>query len=213
MYDRNITAEILGDLREEVKYKTGKKPTFKELSKDIEEKFDVYISDTSLCDYENTAKHKEMNVKNLIVLAEYYGVSYDYLLGKSPCKKRENIDVNNKLGLSDKSISKLETFNNTKQKPYQTPYNDTLNSFIQSDEFDYFIDTLSKCKYAYFLKDQGLIFNEAAKEEVRSTITDEQRRLSLEGKMILVEPSNYFDILMSTLQGITRNIAQEISED
>ena len=88
-----------------------------------------------------------------------------------------------------------------------------LNSFIESDEFDYFIDTLSKCKYAYFLKDQGLIFNEAAKEEVGSTITDEQRRLSLEGKMILVEPSNYFDILMSTLQGITRNIAQEISED
>ena len=55
--------------------------------------------------------------------------------------------------------------------------------------------------------------NEAAKEEVGSTITDEQRRLSLEGKMILVEPSNYFDILMSTLQGITRTIAQEVSED
>ena len=41
-------------------------------------------------------------------IAEYFEVSYDYLLGKTESKVRENIGISEKLGLSDVAIKALE---------------------------------------------------------------------------------------------------------
>ena len=43
-----------------------------------------------------------------IKIADYFNVSFDYLLGRSVAKHRENIDINNKIGLSETAIETLE---------------------------------------------------------------------------------------------------------
>ncbi|TCT14543.1 hypothetical protein EDC18_10524 [Natranaerovirga pectinivora] len=213
MYNRTHCAEILGDLRDEFKLKYGKKPTFKELSKNIKEKTGVYISDTSLCDYENIDKEKDMSVKNMVALADYYGVSYDYLLGNSSSRERENININKKYGLSDRALFTIEVMNNTPKKEFEMSLIDALNSLLESDEFGWLIDTLAKCSYSKEIMEKGLASNENAMKEVRSTLTEEQIRLCKEGKMILVQPMNYYDVLVSTLQKTIVDIANGISEN
>ena len=45
-------------------------------------------------------------------IAEYFDVSFDYLLGKFEAKKRENINIQERTGLSDEAIKNLERLNN-----------------------------------------------------------------------------------------------------
>lgn len=212
MYDRKASAEALAQLHNQLKNKNGKKPTFKELSRDIMAKQGVYISDTSLCDYENTDKDKDMSVRNMVALADYYGVSYDYLLGNSESRERENINVNKKFGLSDEALARIQILNNTPQRSFEISLIETLNAFIESTEFGSFIDTLAKCSHAHELRERGTRYNTTAMNEVLGTLTEEQRKLSREGKLIIVSPEKYFDVLLSMLQKNTVDIAVEMAE-
>jgi len=85
-YDREVTAKRLKDLRKRADI------SLKGLSEAIEKETDVRISTTQLQKYENIfiaprdgGSHKVitdiMNVRNLVALADYYEVPYDYLLG------------------------------------------------------------------------------------------------------------------------------------
>ena len=102
------TAERLADLRK------GQNLSYMQLSKRLKD-LGNKISHTSLKDYEETdfidhssAFNKSMSIANLVALADFYGVSYDYLLGKSENEKRENIDIGKYLGLSDKAIHQIQ---------------------------------------------------------------------------------------------------------
>lgn len=52
---------------------------------------------------------REPNYDVLIKISNYFNVSIDYLLGVSPCKKHENIDLHAKLHISDESIEYLKS--------------------------------------------------------------------------------------------------------
>ncbi len=114
-YNRTLVTERLGDLRKD------RALSYMKLSEGILEKTGVYISATQLQKYESTEKVTKsgaikevtdiMNVVNMIAIADYYEVSYDYLLGYSDSHKREHHDINKKTGLSEKAIEKLETWN------------------------------------------------------------------------------------------------------
>lgn len=41
-------------------------------------------------------------------MADYFGVSFDYLIGRSSSKRRDNIDISEKLGLSEYAIERLK---------------------------------------------------------------------------------------------------------
>lgn len=112
-YDREKVAERLADLRSERGLSLNK------LSEAIKEKTGVYISGPQLQKYENTERISKgkvekitdiMNVENAIALADFYGVSYDYILGQSDARKRENHDIVEETGLSEKAIEKLKTW-------------------------------------------------------------------------------------------------------
>ncbi len=47
---------------------------------------------------------------NLIKIAERLGVTTDYLLGAEDCKAHANVDINKRLGLSEKAIGMLEAY-------------------------------------------------------------------------------------------------------
>ena len=211
MYNRNNTAAILGDLRDGIKLKTGKKPSYKELSNAIFESQGVRISYVSLCEYESEEKDTEMSVKNFAAIADYYGVSYDFLLGKTESRSRQNININKKYGLSDAALNRIEIMNRPSKDISSESLISALNKFIESGEFENFIDVLAKCKNALEIRESGMSLNEKSKSEVRATISDEQKELLRVGKMILVEPIKYFDILINMLQNTIPDIAVEVA--
>ena len=50
------------------------------------------------------------DVEKFEKIADYFGVSFDYLLGRSDNKQRENTDIGKRLGLSDQAISKIDNY-------------------------------------------------------------------------------------------------------
>ena len=50
------------------------------------------------------------DIKTFSKIADFFDVSYDYLLGKSENEKRENIDIGKAVGLSDKAITALQEY-------------------------------------------------------------------------------------------------------
>lgn len=63
----------------------------------------VGIPKTTLNDYENDEKNQDVGYANLILLAKFYDVSMDWLLGISSTEKHLNI-FSMDLGLSDNAI-------------------------------------------------------------------------------------------------------------
>jgi transcriptional regulator with XRE-family HTH domain len=54
-----------------------------------------------------------------IKLADLYGVTLDYLLGRSACRSIDNGYINQKIGLSDKAIEQLERYKKVDDSNYQ----------------------------------------------------------------------------------------------
>ena len=88
-------ADRLSDLIKE----SGK--TISELAKDIG------VSAGILSSYQNDKA--VAGVTNLKRIADYFNVSCDYLLGEADCKNPDNEAIRQKIGLSDKSISLLQS--------------------------------------------------------------------------------------------------------
>lgn len=106
LYDLTLLSERIEDLRK----RDGKnKITLEDLSKKIEEKTGEYISKNTLGTYENVEEAKNMKLRNLITIANFYEVSIDYLLGNTNSKSFNFIDkmTANKFSLSDKTMKRL----------------------------------------------------------------------------------------------------------
>lgn len=58
------------------------------------------------------------DIEVFVKIADYFNVSFDYLLGKSEAKKRENIDIYERTGLSDESVIILEEIWRKKESFY-----------------------------------------------------------------------------------------------
>lgn len=95
MYLKLTIQERLKDLRSEQKL------TLEQLAEK------TGISKSALGKYE-TEEYKDMSPFNLVTLANFYGVSTDYLLGLTEQKNHPNADINN-LRLSDDMIDLLES--------------------------------------------------------------------------------------------------------
>jgi len=132
-------AERLGDLRKE------KKLTYEKLSKNIEEKEKVYISHTSLNNYEDTSKNKVPSLTYAIALADYYNVSIDYLIGRTNSRKKDvtHKAVSAKFGLSDKAMNRLE---NMKRDFLYSEKLDIINYMLESPLFtNVILERFSEC--------------------------------------------------------------------
>jgi transcriptional regulator with XRE-family HTH domain len=95
-----IFPTILRELRADKSKAEGKEITQQIFADAI----DVTKSTISL--YENGDNVPD--VKTIVKIADFYDVSYDYLLGKSKNKVREFTDIGAKLGLSDKAIQNMK---------------------------------------------------------------------------------------------------------
>lgn len=125
MFNREKMAEILQDLRkgkEDDKRKAGIRDyrmSFVKLSKEIEDKIGINISNTALWEYEKENGQKKMSIEFLCALADYYEVSTDYLLGRAGEVKTPNIEIqaiNKVLGLSEEAIANIKAITRTPEE-------------------------------------------------------------------------------------------------
>jgi transcriptional regulator with XRE-family HTH domain len=56
------------------------------------------------------------DIKRFKFIADYFNVSYDYLLGESEVKQRENVNIAEKTGLNEEAIANLILFKNVAEK-------------------------------------------------------------------------------------------------
>jgi len=110
-----VTAARLRQLRKSKLDKRGKPFSCKTLRDDIEKVFPTApISDKSLSYYEIQSPENSkfyigrgMKVENLVLLADYYGVSCDYLLGRDNTDNASVIEASEKIGLDENSTKKM----------------------------------------------------------------------------------------------------------
>lgn len=128
----------------------------------------LHVSRACVVDWENKADRQPATDK-LILLADFFGVSLDYLVGRSSCRSVDNEYIHQQLGLSEKAINKLKTMlindkrliesnsknqkriadkkDNIDTRPLLLPLHiDTVNFLVESKLFLNLINTLS-----YFL--------------------------------------------------------------
>ncbi|MCL2837545.1 MAG: helix-turn-helix transcriptional regulator [Oscillospiraceae bacterium] len=121
---RLFSKELFSDRMEDLRRPNGKTLyTLAELSKAIFEKTKVSISATQLGKYENADKKEAPNINNLLAIAEFYGVSLDYLLGfsKATTLIPEDKGISVSIGLSDDAIKQLRNVYNRRLRDLLYP--------------------------------------------------------------------------------------------
>lgn len=61
--------------------------------------------------------YRNPDIEKFKLLADFFNVSYDYLLGESDSLKRENIDIAKRTGLSDEAIATLTSLKEVSETP------------------------------------------------------------------------------------------------
>lgn len=91
---------------------------------------EIGIKESALSKYERA--EREPNIETLILLADYFNVSVDYLIGHTNCIHEEYEPISNLLGVSEKTIEVLLSLATTTSKYSQLDY---LEAIIQHPQF------------------------------------------------------------------------------
>jgi len=115
----------------------------------------VGIARASASYYENQGNKALPNAEVLYNMAEVLNVSFDYLLGKSECKKRENIDILERTGLSEKAVDYLCNMNKVAFRNGMIATYDSKNMcpskiislILENELFDEFMTAIQCCLF------------------------------------------------------------------
>lgn len=114
------------------------------LSEAIQKKYDISISVDSLKGYEvdtdyktKTGSNKGMRIEYLYCLADFYGVSTDYLLGISNSRSRntEIRTIHNSTGLSESAVKHLVKIKEKENTVMGSAKVMLLNAILEDDSF------------------------------------------------------------------------------
>jgi len=85
------------------------------------------------------------DVYNFIKIAEFFKVPYEYLLGQSDSKVKENMKLADELKLSDGAINRvLKWASAGKENKSDIPRTEILSDLLADDDFEIFIDRVKK---------------------------------------------------------------------
>lgn len=123
-----------------------KQKSFKDMSDDILKLTGEYVSHTQLSKYHKMGDTEEFispNIRSVLAIAHYYGVSVEYLLGLSDTKSYEDkYKIGSKaFGLSDGTMEFLEQYKNTNIFNVP-PDEDTFKKFSGADFINFIVDNL-----------------------------------------------------------------------
>ena len=110
------------------------------------------------------------DVYSFVKIAEFFKVPYEYLLGETDSKVRENMKLADELKLSDIAINRLlEWAFAEKENKFDVPRSEILSDLLTSDDFEKFIDCVRKFISEYL----GHRFYEDEQREKDSLIYDD----------------------------------------
>jgi len=114
LFNPGIMADRLVALRKDEENNNTNSLTLEQLEKNILKETNVSISGMQLGKYENADLKQRPNINNLLALSEYYGVSLEYLIGRSEIRGGDATDehTSDKFGLSKKSMNLLKAIKN-----------------------------------------------------------------------------------------------------
>jgi Helix-turn-helix. len=152
-----ITSDFADNLSDLIK-ESGK--TLHELSSENE----IGISTGALSKYQNDAA--EPGITALDKISEYFEVSYDFLLGKSRNRSRENVNIGEYLGLCDKAIQQIHDYYATYQSnSFNVKF---LNKFLENKSFKELLNSFGMIFTNYaslqFSKDESWLQHKADEE-------------------------------------------------
>jgi len=85
------------------------------------------------------------DVYSFVKIAEFFKVPYEYLLGETDSKVRENMKLADELKLSDKAINRLLDWATAeKENKSDVPRSQIISDLLASDDFESFIDCVRK---------------------------------------------------------------------
>lgn len=90
-----------------------------------------------------------MKLENLIKLADFYGVSLDYLAGRTDVKSPSPTvqAACEYIGLSDKAAEKIHRLKELKYTNFrEKSYLDALNHYVESDRFAFAVGFIAACE-------------------------------------------------------------------
>lgn len=132
-------------------------------------------------------------------IADYFNVSFDYLLGKSESKKRENVDINKKTGLSDESIKILEEI--WTKKEFYYPSIRTIDELIKNKEL---IEMISEYLFTQTVESEkfSLMFTE---RDYDGTYTDVVKQYEFDDE-------KHKSILLFEIQAYLKKMREKLKE-
>lgn len=174
------------------------------LSKALKEKYDIDISRDSLMSYEvsdpyhtKAYKNEGMRVEYLRCLADFYGVSSDYLLGltNDPAKKPSAVD---ELGLSPAIIQNIKRL----KEDSEEEFNDSISELGEGDQMVNF----NSCRLSHGAFNQ---FISATLEDsiIYAQISLLARRIEMLSAAEIPEHLTAHEILNKRLGGVATDIS------
>lgn len=135
-----------------------RKLSHEKLSIKIEEAKNIFISDKALKTYEVSEKNHSDYKKALglsyyrfLTLADFFGVSLDYMAGRVECQSPRNQKIHELTGLSEKSINVLKNANkNKKEMPTLSIKLDIINYLIENMNNNDFLENMYNYLFAEF---------------------------------------------------------------
>lgn len=216
-YDKKISAERLKQLHEEFRIKEGlNRLPGAEIARRIEAETGFKMGGNTYNSHEDALNPHKMTEPIARAVAEFYGVSTDYIYGFSDSRQHKTADIVSNYGLSDSALLKLENIKlfdkqQKKENPEAPSDLDIINQLFESGEFQYFIETIREAIiFRQKVNSLGINDSEKNKGKLLKSLTEEQISLINNGGIKLLSTQNNSDYINFELQQTTLNIVKDI---
>lgn len=135
------------------------KKTAKEISRE------TGISESALSDYQKENRNRVPDSDTFKILANYFGVTYDYLYGDVRASKRSNLAASECFGFSDKTASLLKNLNakgDSSAEMQLSKMQNLFNAMVENGLFDILQDIL------LFEDNMGIFAKDCTTDEMQS---------------------------------------------
>lgn len=147
---------------------------------------------------------------NFKKVAKYFNVPYEYLLGETDSRIKDNIALESKLGLSDQAITTLEFLSNMQTEDNYIALSKIVSLMLEDYDFVRVLELIQKSIFEYqnYMKQEENI----GMEDVTGAERDENAKFTAFGKAVIgADEMSEFHLYhaLEKLNGIIRHLPEK----